>query len=108
MKKANLKTGMLVVTRANKTLWVVKGRKGDDAFIELKGKILQHISSYDENFNNKNNKMHDIMEIYSSSYDSIDMFDTVGSSIWRRIEDTELTIADIEKALNISNLKIIK
>ncbi len=113
MKKTDLKTGMIVELK-NEQLYLVllNGDKEERSLISFDGGWMD-LNQYDENLNERDPAW------------SIEKVFSVGGSIayilkrgrkvmenakllWERTDFVEMTISDIEKALNIQNLKIIK
>ena len=119
MTKSELKTGMIVRTcESSRNLYVVilsdySCLMNYDGFLDLKRYSEDLCSTVNEKFTIKEvYKMGSILNLYlviqkilSNKFDAFT--ENKLSLIWRRQETTEMTIAEIEKALGVTNLKII-
>ena len=101
--KVQLRTGMRATLRDGTVCLVIQ--------VDTNFKIVANGfgMSLKDNYKCNGDKNKDVMEFHAG-YDH-DMFLDVtskGRSCWRRQEHTTMTIAEIEKALGVSNLKLTK
>ncbi len=115
MKKADLKTGMIVeVKNGNRYLVMLNQDYQNQELVNLKTGMI-HLSFYDEDLTVKNYGISewDIEKVYTMG-SNIDMLFSRNKEdyfklIWEReSHPVEMTIAEIEEKLGVKNLKIVK
>ena len=118
MKKCDLKTGMVVETRCGLTYIVRKSDLLGEGIFCL-GNSHMRIGNYTQNLTYIANNKYDIMfvkvlgaacntEFLLRSDRESELIYASTQILWERVEVKEMTVAQIEKELGITNLKIVK
>lgn len=122
MKKSDLKTGMMVVTRDNGEYMVmlnveyaaIISNEPQNVIVSKSG--WMPLDNYSDDFDLKEKNMSelDIVAVYSpimpaSLWRKNPLHNNSWKRVWKREESpVEMTVAEIEEKLGIKNLKIIK
>jgi hypothetical protein len=131
MKKSDLRTGMFVKTREEDKYIVLLNTVEGDRLIDLRSGESLYLEDYDDDFNMIEDKIYDIMKIYSNDCASSSIVDITNLKnkswykpqqlIWERqpekiqinvkaeienVEEIRSMIAELEERLNSLKIKL--